>query len=248
MAQSNTVYVTGEPELMEEFGALLVRAGARVAGRPQPGAARGALPAGIKKSAAVPRTAAVGIELTNANHALKKKNLQFLDAGLPKGAILLSSSVTVAAHEQASWIKHPERLVGISALPTLVGRPLMELAPCVQTDAETLRSTAAFFAGLKKEIAVIQDRVGMVAPRVVCAVINEACFAVGENIATAADIDTAMKLGTSYPRGPIEWGNAIGFHQVAAVLDALQRDLGDDRYRIAPVLRHLASGRRWWGT
>jgi 3-hydroxybutyryl-CoA dehydrogenase len=201
----------------------------------------------VKRSATIPRSVSVAVELTNTDVDTKRKNLVFLDAKLPTGALLLTSSVTVAAHEQASWIRHPERLIGFGALPSFAGRKLVELAPCVQTSRESLARAADLFAFLRKEVAVIQDRVGMITPRVVCAIINEACFAVGENVASPSEIDTAMRLGTNYPAGPIEWGNAIGFHQVCAVLEALHRDLGDDRYRIAPVLRQLASGRRWWG-
>ncbi len=248
MAYEQSVYLTGDHELVEEFGLLCYQAGYRVTGTAHPGPVRRKLPVFFRKSTLVPRSATVAMELTNVRTDLKRKNLKFLDGALPKGALLLSSSVTVAAHEQASWIAHPERLIGIAALPTFGGRKLIEMAPAPQTGKDALARSQAFFTRLNKEVAVIQDRVGMVLPRMVCMVINEACFAAGENVATPADIDTAMKLGTNYPSGPIEWANAIGFHQVTAVLEALYRDLGEERYRIAPLLRHFAGGNRWWET
>jgi 3-hydroxybutyryl-CoA dehydrogenase len=243
------VYLAGEPLLVEEYGLALTGAGCRVAALPAPGVpGTRPLRSIVKPSQTVPRGTTIGLELTNIDREQKRRNLRFMDGKLPKGAVLLSSSVTVSAQEQATWIKRPERLVGIGAWPTFAGKLLVELAPCVETGEQALRQTTRFFASLGKEIAVVQDRVGMVTPRVVSMIINEACFAVGENIASAADIDTAMKLGTNYPRGPVEWGNEVGFGQVLAVLEALHRDLGDDRYRIAPVLRQLSMGKAWWTT
>ena len=88
----------------------------------------------------------------------------------------------------------------------------------------------------------------MVLPRIVCMIANEAAFALMENIASPKDIDIAMKLGTNYPHGPIEWANRIGIHQVVHTLDALYRDLHEDRYRVSPLLRQLAIGKPWWKT
>jgi 3-hydroxybutyryl-CoA dehydrogenase len=78
--------------------------------------------------------------------------------------------------------------------------------------------------------------------RIVCQLVNEACFALGRGVGSADDIDTAMRLGFNWPRGPIEWGNAIGPARVAAVLDELRFELGEERYRVAPLLRSVAEG------
>jgi 3-hydroxybutyryl-CoA dehydrogenase len=243
------VYLAGEPALVEEYGVALTARGCRVAALPAlAGTGKRNTRSVVKQSASVPRGTTIGIELTNIDREQKRRNLRFMDVKLPKGALLMSSSVTVSVQEQSAWIKRPDRLLGIGAWPTFALRPLVELAPSIETGEPSIVQATRFFAALGKEIAVVQDRVGMVTPRVVSMIINEACFAVGENIASAADIDTAMKLGTNYPLGPVEWGNRIGFQQVLAVLEALHRDLGDDRYRIAPVLRQLSMGKAWWTT
>ncbi len=165
---------------------------------------------------------------------------------IPPSALILSSSVTVSVADQSSWLKHPRRLLGISAFPTLCNRDLIELAPGVHTSAETVEAARKIFRRLNKNVAVIQDRVGMVLPRILCMIINEATFNIMEGTATPADIDTAMKLGTNYPLGPIEWADRIGIRQVVAVLDALRADLGEERYRVSPLLRQLAAGTKWW--
>lgn len=243
-----SIFITGDFELVEEYGHLLHESGLRVVGSAHPAGVRRALPPYVAKAGTVPRSVTAALELTNIQPDLKRKQLAKLDLALSKEKLLLSSSITVAAHEQASWIRTPSRLMGIGAFPGFARRKLVELAPCVATSEDSIAQSRLLFESLHKEIAVVQDRVGMVAPRMICMVINEAFFAVGENIATAPDIDTAMKLGTNYPAGPIEWANAIGFHQVCAVLEALYSDLGEDRYRTAPVLKQLSTGSRWWGT
>ena len=80
--------------------------------------------------------------------------------------------------------------------------------------------------------------------RIVCQLVNEACFAVGEGVGSADDLDTALRLGFNHPRGPFEWLREIGPGSVLATLDALAGELGEDRYRAAPHLRRLAEAQR----
>jgi 3-hydroxybutyryl-CoA dehydrogenase len=200
----------------------------------------------IRISASIPSNASVGIELTNTDHAAKRANLEKLDKALPATAPILSSSITVAATEQTTWISGKHRLVGFCALPTLLDKPLVEVAPTIFSPRETVEVVQRFFQSLGKEIELVQDRVGMVMPRIICQLINEAAFALQEEIASPQDIDTAMKLGVHYPLGPIEWAEKIGVRQVYAVLAALENDLKEDRYRVAPLLRQMAIAGEWW--
>jgi 3-hydroxybutyryl-CoA dehydrogenase len=80
---------------------------------------------------------------------------------------------------------------------------------------------------------------GGVLERIVCQVINECAFALGEGVGSAEDIDTGMVLGLNYPRGPLAWADEIGLDHVLAVLDGLWEEYREERYRSAPVLRHL---------
>ncbi len=187
-------------------------------------------------------------ELTNTDLVSKKSNLLILERRLGPSIPIFSSCVTVTAGEQASWLKYPDRLIGMAVLPTLLSGKLWELAPTVHTSHSTIEAATAFLSRLGKKAIIVQDRVGMVFPRILCMIVNEAAFAVTENVASSEAIDAAMKLGTNYPFGPIEWGNRIGLKQVISTLDALYRDLGEDRYRAAPLLRQLAIGKPWWGT
>ena len=91
-----------------------------------------------------------------------------------------------------------------------------------------------------KHVEWVGDAPGLVLGRIVCQIVNEAHFAVGEGVATAEDVDIAMRLGFNWPRGPFEWAEAIGPARVVSVLDALRSELGEERYRVAPLLRRAA--------
>lgn len=233
------VYILGEESMVNEFGLACEKAGLTVYVAPAPRTS--ILPRTFTRSASIPAGVAAAFELTNTNITAKKINLRKLDSRLHPSAPILTSSVTVTATEQASWLRRPGRLIGMSALPTLLDKNLIELAPNPHSSREAMSSATALFASIGKESSIIQDRVGMVMPRILCMLINEACFALTEELASGPDIDTAMKLGTNYPAGPIEWGDRIGFDQVFAVLNAIHNDLGEERYRIAPLLRRLAT-------
>ena len=126
---------------------------------------------------------------------------------------------------------------GFCGLPTLLNRPLLEVSLYHEADREKLAETCA---ALGTDYRIVADRVGLVTPRVICQIINEACFTVQEGTATMQDVDLGMKLGTNYPRGPFAWANAIGVERVYAVLEALWHDTHDERYKVCPLLKRQA--------
>jgi 3-hydroxybutyryl-CoA dehydrogenase len=197
----------------------------------------------IKVSTSIPANTSLALELTNLDVVAKKMNLERIDHTLAVTAPILSSSITITATEQSSWLSGKHRLVGIAALPTLIQKPLVEVAPTIYSPKETLEITKLFFQSIGKEIEIVQDRIGMVLPRMICRIINEATFAITEDIATPQDIDIALKLGVNFPVGPFEWAEQIGFKQIYAVLTALHADLQEERYRISPLLRQMAMTR-----
>ena len=230
------VLIVGDDAIVVEYASLVTAAGHRVFYSEK-----------IKTLKSVSQEISIALELTNLDPALKKSNLVAMDKTLSATTAILSSSITVSTLEQAGWIWMKHRLIGIAALPSLSGHRTIEVAPCAHTLDATIDVTRRFFASIKKETAVVQDRVGMVLPRILCQVINEALFAVQQGVAEPKDIDIAMKLGTNYPMGPIEWGEKIGFNQVNAVIAALFADLGEERYRVCPLLKELATTGKFWG-
>jgi len=129
--------------------------------------------------------------------------------------------------------------VGFHVLPPLSEAGLVELTRSESSSPLAAERAERFFAALGKHVAWVGDAPGLVLGRIVCQVINESAFALGEGVGGARDIDVGMLLGLSYPHGPLEWADAIGLDRVLAVLEALCEEYREERYRPAPVLRRL---------
>ncbi len=131
--------------------------------------------------------------------------------------------------------------VGFHAVPPLGGAALVELTRSATTTGVAAERAEAFFTSLGRHVAWVGDAPGLVLGRIVCQLVNEACFAVTEDAGTPEDIDDGMVLGLNHPRGPFAWLAEIGPTHVLAVLDGLRIELGEERYRAAPMLRRLAA-------
>src|SRR6202007_1245541 len=129
--------------------------------------------------------------------------------------------------------------VGFHVLPPFEHAGLVELTRGEGSSPLGGPRAERFFATLGKHTAWVGDAPGLVLGRIVCQVINESVFALGEGVGSARDVDTGMVLGLNHPRGPLEWADAIGLDHVLAVLDALCDEYREERYRAAPPLRRL---------
>jgi len=134
--------------------------------------------------------------------------------------------------------------VGFHALPPLSDSRLIELTRSPYTIDAVASEAESFFHSLGKHTEWVADAPGLVLGRIVCQLVNEACFALAEGIGAAADIDVALRLGFNYPRGPLEWADLIELDHVLATIDALYEERREERYRAAPLLRRMvAEGR-----
>ncbi len=134
--------------------------------------------------------------------------------------------------------------VGFHVLPPFEQARLVELTRSESSSPAAAARAERFFAALGKHTQWVGDAPGLVLGRIVCQVINESAFALGEGVGSAGDIDTGMKLGMAHPRGPLEWADAIGLDHVLRVLDGLWNTYREERYRPAPELRRLVLGGR----
>ena len=129
------------------------------------------------------------------------------------------------------------------ALPDLERASVVEIAAPPAGRAGAVSAAGRYFAGLGKHVeCVTGDAPGLVLGRILSQIVNEAHFVAGEGIAAPGDIDTAMRLGFNWPRGPFEWAEALGPTAVVKTLGALRSELGEERYRAAPLLRRRGNG------
>jgi 3-hydroxybutyryl-CoA dehydrogenase len=127
--------------------------------------------------------------------------------------------------------------VGFHLLPP-IGK-LVELTRLSDTDAEAAKAAECFFTSLGFHREWVEDAPGLVLGRLVCQLVNEALFAIGEGVGSAEDVDAGTTLGLNHPRGPVAWGREIGFDHVLATLDGLWEERREERYRAAPLLRRV---------
>lgn len=160
------------------------------------------------------------------------------DAALPPSVPLLVQCADVALSEVATWVKHPERLFGFDGLffanGTAASVASHPAAADMRPQVENLLRT------LGRETIWVNESPALVLPRIVCQLVNEAAFAVLDGVGDVQTIDLAMKLGVNYPRGLLEWGKAIGYGKVLAVLDHLYAEYREERYRACVLLRRWA--------
>ena len=130
---------------------------------------------------------------------------------------------------------------GFQLLPPVADSRLVELTRIPSTGDETAAAAERFFTALGLEREWVEDAPGLVSARIVCALVNEALFAIGEGVGSADDVDTGVTLGLNHPRGPVQRGRELGFEQVLATIDGLWDERREERYRAAPLLRRVVA-------
>jgi 3-hydroxybutyryl-CoA dehydrogenase len=181
----------------------------------------------------------VALELHCASLEAKADTLFFLDDSLNEDTLLLTYTFAISTGELARELMMPERLVGMTMLPPLSESKIVELMVTPHTADEALNRAVEFFTGVGIGYAHVADSPGGVLGRTVCCLVNEAAMALQERIATAEELDEAMRLGVAYPYGPLAWGDRIGLDRVLAAMEGLYAEFKEERYRPAPLLKRL---------
>ncbi len=176
------------------------------------------------------------VEAAVENEALKLELFRRLDGIAPPGAILATNTSSIPITKIASATRRPEKVIGMHFMNPVPVMTLVEVIRGHSTADETFAVTAELVARLGKEMAVSQDYPGFIANRILMPMLNEAIFALYEGVATADDIDKAMKLGTNQPMGPLALADFIGLDTVLAILRVLHDGFGDPKFRPCPLL------------
>ena len=177
------------------------------------------------------------VEAATENEALKLKIFEDLEEFCKPGAILSSNTSSISITKIAAATKRPEKVIGMHFMNPVPLMKLVEIINGLATDDETTRVTQDLAVKMGKTPVPANDFPGFVANRILIPMINEAIYAVYEGVGEAKDIDEIMKLGMNHPMGPLALADLIGLDTCLAILEVLQKGLGDSKYRACPLLR-----------
>ena len=184
------------------------------------------------------------IEAVQENFNAKVNVFKQLDKIADKQAIFVSNTSTLSLTKISETTSKPERMIGMHFLNPVPKIPVVELVKCLYTSNETVEVVKKFASRLGKTPVEVYEYPGFITTRAIVPLINEAMHILLEGIATAKDIDTAMKLGYNFQYGPLEMADAMGLDEVLAWMETLWSTLGEPRYRANPMLRKLVRERK----
>jgi 3-hydroxybutyryl-CoA dehydrogenase len=186
------------------------------------------------------------IEAATENESIKAKIFREVDAVLKPEGIIASNTSSISITRLASYTQRPDKFIGMHFMNPVPMMKLVEVINGLATSTQTFESIMATSAKMGKTISVSEDVPGFIVNRLLMPMLNEACFALQDGVADAVSIDTAMKLGTAHPMGPLELADFIGLDTCLSIMRVLHNELGDSKYRPCPLLvKYVDAG--WLG-
>lgn len=191
-------------------------------------------------------TADLAVEAATENEGLKMALFRDADRHLPKHAILASNTSSISITRLAAATSRPECVIGMHFMNPVPLMKLVEVIRGAQTSDQTYSDVLALAQHFDKTVVTSQDHPGFIVNRILIPMLNEACFALQEGVATAEDIDQGAKLGLNHPMGPLALADLIGLDTVLSIADVLYEGFHDSKYRAPTLLRnYVAAG--WLG-
>ncbi len=184
------------------------------------------------------------IEAVDENYDLKKKIFKEFDAIAKPDTIFISNTSTLSLTKIADVTSRKDKIIGMHFLNPVPKVPLVELIRALETSQHTIDKIKKFAARIGKTAVEVYEYPGFVTTRAIVPLLNEAMYILLESVASAKDIDTAMKLGYNFKMGPLEMADTMGLDEVLAWMETLWTTLGEVRYRPCPILRKLVRERK----
>lgn len=179
------------------------------------------------------------VEAVDEDFDLKVKVFTELDKKANDHCIFVSNSSTLSLTKISEKTSRPDKMIGLHFLFPVPKVPVVEVVKCLHTSHETIVKVKKFISNIGKTPVEVYEYPGFVTTRAIVPLLNEAMHILLEGVATAKDIDTAMKLGYNFQLGPLEMADAMGLDEVLAWMETLWKTLGEPRYRACPILRKL---------
>ena len=179
------------------------------------------------------------IEAATENPSIKLDIFRDLDSITRPDAILASNTSSIPITKIGSVTQRADKVIGMHFMNPVPLMRLVEVIRGLATSDETTQTVVEVAKTMGKVPVEANDRPGFISNRILCPMINEAVFALEEGVGSIEAIDTVMKLGMNHPMGPLYLADLIGVDVVLYVMEVLQRDLGDDKYRPAYLLRQM---------
>jgi 3-hydroxybutyryl-CoA dehydrogenase len=177
------------------------------------------------------------IEAVVENEDAKIGLFQKLDQLCPPEVIFASNTSSISITRMGARTTRADRVIGMHFMNPVPAMRLVEIIRGLATSDETYQATRALAERVGKTTMTAEDFPGFIVNRVLLPMINEAIYTLYEGVGGVTDIDTAMKLGTNQPMGPLELADLIGLDTCLAIMEVMHRVLGDDKYRPCPLLK-----------